>query len=570
MSCHCCGNFLGKTEGTYGRQTFVLMDQNFPTALPSDGRGLKCLKIVRIEGGGLNELADMFIEMTRSWVLPAGCLVLLGSQSHLSAVGLSAYIEDLCAAVEKLAIHFRRTINIVPAPFILCEDTADAHLIRAIVELYAWISSCLKHVEGVSLAAFQISLEGINYCGKGEVQPDHEARYRLPDNLDNRNKQLWTSTGLGALPTGVGKFSEEVETEIVLKLIADLNSLLALDLLPVPCFDRKAERCDMEPIDNTNYILVGGSNALRTANGLARAGKKAFAATIPGWRPTAALLGPLLKKIERALELCKTTVNTVLVYQLHDNCFYFGRGEDGSLLPATKGKDDKFHVLGASVLAPKELQYMAFKQTLPILEAGGNIRKIVLGPLPRYWVKPCCADRKHCSNMADVDYQKTLESAIYESKGNLKAFCFRHGLREIRIVSSWQLLKNEDNLWSEDPVHMCNAGYDILAANIISTAEELKKKRVASEAAGNPNKKTRFDTDSRQQPSAHPLPHRGSHQADRRDGRALPHRGSYQADRRDGRALAHSTNSWQGQSHPQFYWAGEGLGNRGRRDRRPY
>ena len=76
MSCHCCGQFLGLHGNKAGRQTFVLSDQNFPASLPSNNTGPKCLKILRIEGGGLGELTDKLLATTAGWQVPpaAWCL----------------------------------------------------------------------------------------------------------------------------------------------------------------------------------------------------------------------------------------------------------------------------------------------------------------------------------------------------------------------------------------------------------------------------------------------------------------------------------------------------------------
>ena len=562
MSCHCCGTFMGSPGDTSsGRQTFVLADQNFPAALPSDNSGAKCLKILRVEGANLGELADKFISLTKNWEVPAGSLVLIASLSHLAEVGLAAYTEDLAAAVSKLAVSFKKNVNIAPAPFVLCDDTADAHLIRAIVELYAWFSTTMKQTAGMSISAFQMSLEGLNYGATGEQQPDFETRHRLPDGLDSKKKKIWSSSGLATLPTGVKKFAKDVEAEIIGKLLADLDAFLALDLQLQPSLERDVVRADMVAKDNTTYILVGGSNALRTANGIARAGSKAIAATIPGWRPTESLTGQIIRKIEKAIGMCASKNDVVIVYQMHDNCNYFVRGDDGSLVPAKKDAAGHYHVNGASAFAPKDSQYVAFKHTLPVLEAISGVRKIILGPLPRYWSFPCCKTGRHCTNMKEQDYHKNLEQAIYDGKNNLKAFCFRHGLRETRIVSSWQLVKGLDDVWA-DPVHLRDKGYDALADGIICAAGELRRKRAASTsaAAGTPPAKKPRYTDRRSNNSwGNPVDYQQSEDSNR--GRSYPV-AVYQRERE------HAQRQWERLPYPQHAGMGNERSrshNRGRR-----
>jgi hypothetical protein len=427
MSCHCCGSFLGRKGDEFGRQTFVLADQNFPASLPSDNGGLKCMKILRIEGGKLDELACLFLDITRGWLLPPGSLILLGSLSHLAETGLAAYTEDLCNAVAKLSNGFRRSVGIAPAPFVLSADIADPSLIRAIVELYAWINACMKGVAGLSPSAFQASMEGLNYTGSGLAKPDYPLRYRLPTSITGDKKQIWLSSKLASLPSAVKHYSIEIEVEIIGRLLADLDGFLALDLQLNPFYERDVIKEDMEPPDRTTYILIGGSHALRTANALARSGKKAIAATIAGWKPTADQMSPMLAKIKRAMDMCPDKEKVVGVIQAYDNCSYFAQDEEGNLTAAKKGSDGIHHIPGNSVLAHPDTQYMAFKKSLLALEAIKDIRKVILAPLPRYWEEPCCRNKHHVTNLKESDYKSKMEAGIYAYKTACAQIAFGMG-----------------------------------------------------------------------------------------------------------------------------------------------
>ena len=99
--CRCCPGKVLLKRGTGSRSepiTFVLSDQNFPACLPAQpGSSLQCLKIIRVEFGSLWELCNVFIELIKNDDLsvPTGTTILIGSASHLSNVGLSAYAEEL-------------------------------------------------------------------------------------------------------------------------------------------------------------------------------------------------------------------------------------------------------------------------------------------------------------------------------------------------------------------------------------------------------------------------------------------------------------------------------------------
>ena len=545
MTCHCCGQFLERKGDKGGRQTFVLTDQNFPAALPSDNTGLKCLKIIRIEGGRLGELADKFIAMTAGWEVLDGSLILLGSLSHLAETGLAAYAADLCAAVNKLTSHFRRTVSVAPAPFTLAEDTEDAQLIRSVHEFYAWTNACLKNVEGWSSSAHSTSMEGMIYNGAGLVQPDTVAKYRLPTNFTDNCYQIWTSSGLSGLPSKVKGFDINIEVEIIGRLLADLNQSLGMDLQPNPYYDRKVEKEDIVPPDNTVFIVVGGSHALRTANGLARQGKRAIAATIAGWRPTPEMNAAILNKITRARGMCPDTSKAVCVLQLWDNCNYFVRDEEGGLTAPKKEGDGRYHIKGAATFAHQDTQLIMFKKTLPVLDAVKDMRRIVLSPLPRYMQARCCQKKSHVTNFDEEDYKQKLETSVYEAKNNIRGYCFREGYRNLRVLGSWHLVKKEANIWGKDPVHMEEAGYNSLARHVITVADDMTTKRKPDTPAAGPSKRARTEVADSGHPSTSGSTHSYQDQSRNQRGRHWggSRNSSYSRNRSDGGTRWDGTNS---------------------------
>jgi hypothetical protein len=72
-----------------GRTVIVLADQNFPAVLQSSEN--RCLSIIRLDQGGLDKLIDLFLKIARQTTVPAGTVVLFGSLTSLSKVGLQSY-----------------------------------------------------------------------------------------------------------------------------------------------------------------------------------------------------------------------------------------------------------------------------------------------------------------------------------------------------------------------------------------------------------------------------------------------------------------------------------------------
>ena len=73
----------------------------------------------------------------------------------------------------------------------------------------------------------------------------------------------------------------------------------------------------------------------------------------------------------------------VVVLQIFDTSFHFARTEDGGLVPACRSADDeRFHVHGESVVAPKESQFSAFTVSKEIMLAAAKHQLIIISPLP--------------------------------------------------------------------------------------------------------------------------------------------------------------------------------------------
>jgi hypothetical protein len=68
---------------------FVLSDQNFPAVIPVEGQG-DCFKILLLENASLSDLMTVLLAALEGFTVPAGTVVLIGSVSHLAAVGMAA------------------------------------------------------------------------------------------------------------------------------------------------------------------------------------------------------------------------------------------------------------------------------------------------------------------------------------------------------------------------------------------------------------------------------------------------------------------------------------------------
>jgi hypothetical protein len=101
----------GNNKG--GRCVIVVVDQNFPAVLPSAEN--RCLAIMRLESGSMDELIDLFLKISRPVTVPKGTVILFGSLSSLSRIGLQSYASACINGKRRISGAIKES---VPVPFV--------------------------------------------------------------------------------------------------------------------------------------------------------------------------------------------------------------------------------------------------------------------------------------------------------------------------------------------------------------------------------------------------------------------------------------------------------------------
>ena len=124
---------------------------------------------------------------------------------------------------------------------------------------------------------------------------------------------------------------------------------------------------------------------------------------------------------------------------------------------------------GDSVFEPKELQCFIFNQAKPLLVEAGDLKKILISPIPRYLKESCCRNPEHVPNLKEDSYSTNLEDAVLASRRNLNDFAFRQGIRNIRVLGT--------TVWEDDPAMYCmiRSGFDWLAELVVTCAMEADR-----------------------------------------------------------------------------------------------
>ena len=277
----------------------------------------------------------------------------------------------------------------------------------------------------------------------------------------------------------------ETEQFIIDSLIAELNCKFSLNLAPKLNLARDSP-CPLRghmamPL---RIITVGASLAAGLANAIAVEGVAASRITTPSWRPTpdtmARAATDLVTELNGAGEV-------TVVFQFLDCAAYYARCEDGGLVPARQGHnedgpDGTYHLDGELIIAPREMFQHTLKTSLPLFKAAGPHKKIILAPLPRYWISNCCSEADHIPNRLEEDFEDVIFSGIDGLRRQIKDFLFLNKIPNCRVFNTAQLIATEVGgrtsshevrealkaRWGSDPVHPEANCFTSLAANLLT------------------------------------------------------------------------------------------------------
>ena len=310
----------------------------------------------------------------------------------------------------------------------------------------------------------------------------HYVTFR-PVSLSSYEKRIWASGEWQGIPNGTLPLDENNEKGIIESLIAELNKCFAVNLSASPSCARAPSvlYAHSSTTAAQHFTIVGASLASALATSLEKHGAATTLIKLPSWRPNPGVIAKAAADLEAALT---DGPPTTILFQNLDGATYYARCEDGSLIPARRGADGKYHLDGELVVAPKELFLHSLKTCLPLFKAGGKEHMILLSPLPRYWRTGCCEDPEHIPNKVDEEYEDYLMDGIDSLRRQCKDFLFKNKLSHIRVMNTAQLMCNVEGssstpadvrealatTWGDDPVHPSVDLTDKLAANLVTAA----------------------------------------------------------------------------------------------------
>ena len=478
-------------------QCFVLSDQNFPAVLPAGSDG-ECVKIIRVEDGSLTELIDFLLEITVGFTIPAGSVAVLASASHLAAVGPEAYAADFVKAAKTVRTSFGEGIIVLHGFPVMIGGCTDPVLIGNMVDINLWVGMAAS--KGRDLVTTRKLFHTLMCCDtqdeprahqpQGDGSPSAppqmhcENRLRLPTGLASYEKAAFLCCPRDNIKTKLDPASPDLEHRLIGSMLEELNETFSLGLSYTVSFDRLIEESDSDNDtgDETEtaphrFIVLGGKHATKIAETLSSCGHNVADLSCSTWKVTESLIEEHTALLVETLAEEPDT-RTTIIYMLFDNNIFMVHGPGGTRSLPRKLQDDVEHVEGELHIADKKATKELFNIITPLLRAGGAHEKVLLAPLVRYIVGPCCDAKTHVTNMREPNYVKGIVHGIRQIKDMLLELAHSKRIRNVAAVLPSDLLRpdpalNQDvmEVYGTDPVMVKDAGYLQLTKKLLDKIE---------------------------------------------------------------------------------------------------
>ena len=427
----------------------------------------------------LTELSEAFTAALGEFTLPEGSVVLIGSLSHLMEEGPAGYCRGLVKEFRRFSGLYRKQVHIVPfVPFPM-GGTNDPSLLKAIMDVSSW----LEEVQPWDLTSYYDALRAfITGEGKeteGTPATHYSTRVRLPVALDTYTDKVFICHDWPGLETCLHPTSPISELTLLVPLLTELNATFKwnLDTSPLLSRERSFSKKKSSGSGLPGAIIIGGSNAVRLHGAMAELDLPAVLLGSGGWTLSAAAVNTLIIKLAEILSA--TDPSAPIVLYCIDNSS-FKAMQDGELLSITKGADNKYHVAGDLAVTPFSLLGPALREIDRIVGACGGRRILILSPVVRYLMKPCCDEADHCTNTRNRDVEAAIAGrAVLDDLSDLNyklknrfttgsvSFISTEDLLCGKVgASRTEILDNLENCWSSNPVHGDKLAYTKIAMGV--------------------------------------------------------------------------------------------------------
>jgi hypothetical protein len=323
-----------------------------------------------MEGGSLLELTEEFLVRLGNRRVPPGSTILLFSITNLADTGVTGYAEELLAVTKVIKDKIGAKTRVLPLPPIVLGGVDLPATTRSLFELINWslyyYGDDQYFLEESTKKARDLLLE----AGASPPASWEFRRLVLPSKTSRAGRKVWSSGGeeCEKWPATIHFTTIIKEKEYVSALIEDVRKRLALDLEPCPAIEQLVGP-QSKPKWRVDFMVVGGSNGKRLSKALEDGGHSVSLVCDIGWTINRESCGQLAAKLATAI---KDEDPAVVVLFLLDNSIFYTRCQDGGRALPKKKEDSRFHAVGESVVASRDIQTGHFHALKLVLDAVGG------------------------------------------------------------------------------------------------------------------------------------------------------------------------------------------------------
>ncbi len=302
-----------------GPVVFIGTDQHFPAVLPSLDEG-SCMSIVRVEDGGIRDIAWMIIDILSGISLPPRSTVLIGSASRISAKGIQTYGEDMAWSIRVLREKLGEGLTVSALVPILINGVNNPSLVRGVAEAECGFEGLVGPDGALMRRTRAVLLQEMERQGRGLVLAPEENMVCMPDRLVEFNRVPIALMGWRTMAEQLAPFPQEAEERMVMSMRDELEANFGVKV---------SRNLDLRRAETgagaADYVIIGGSNGGNLGAILKKKGRSVIDLTEKGFRIKKGTAEKLEKQIVDSV-----TEDMVVICMATDSSHYFCEDEEGA------------------------------------------------------------------------------------------------------------------------------------------------------------------------------------------------------------------------------------------------